>query len=111
MLPGRSTYKIKVTCSNMCFTQTDLGIHTYQCRFLQDATLKEPTPEEEHSPSHEWVLPTKDGPTEVVIKIATHRNMEKEKDFKPRLTLEVHFSACWGKTLFFPCNAGIHALV
>jgi len=33
--------------------------------------------------------PPPQGPTDVMIKIYTHRNMEKEKGFKPRLTLTV----------------------
>lgn len=33
--------------------------------------------------------PPPQGPTDVVIKIYTHRNMEKEKGFKPRLSLTV----------------------
>ncbi|CAL8464299.1 g3834 [Coccomyxa elongata] len=56
----------------------------------KDQTPGEGTPEEEeHSPGHKPVLPQKGSATYVKIEIATHRNMEKEKGFKPRLTIEV----------------------
>ncbi|BDA49833.1 Lipoxygenase 2.3, chloroplastic [Coccomyxa sp. Obi] len=55
----------------------------------EDKIPGETSPEEEQSKGRKPVPLSKGAATYVDIKIVTHRNMEKEKGFKPRLTLEV----------------------